>query len=214
MVAVALSVCTSHAAIMSDPNAMSGWTGSKLFVSSPEARLYVTVEYAVYAPGQFGLSYSGQDPSNDSQYVYAYEIFNNDPNHPRQDLPDYVRRLSVGLDGDEQPANATWVDLTPDLPLHQDPSNASFVSSGGIITSVGWNYASDNRLIYDYPNTGGRASDVLFFTSPFGPEWDSATVSGNLFDSDTLPSPLPEPATLALLGLGAAVMLRRWKRIH
>ena len=34
------------------------------------------VDYAVYAPGKFDLSFgSAADPSNGSQYVYAYQLF-------------------------------------------------------------------------------------------------------------------------------------------
>ncbi len=43
------------------------------------------------------------------------------------------------------------------------------------------------------------------------PEWDNATATGALFDTQLMPSPIPEPTMMVLLGLGAAALLRTRK---
>src|SRR5262245_8466311 len=72
-------------ALTSDPNAIPGWQGSIVMTgTNGSALLKTNVDYAVYAPGQFGTSvamgynaHTPLDPSSGTQYVYAYEIFNN-----------------------------------------------------------------------------------------------------------------------------------------
>jgi hypothetical protein len=59
----------------------------------------------------------------------------------------------------------------------------------------------------------GQTSDVLFFASPFAPEWDSATAGGQYRKSMTLPSPTPEPATLSLLLAGFLLAGRRARKL-
>ena len=59
--------------LASDPLAMAAWQGTRTFYAVDDVyTLNVTVDYAVYAPGQF----PGTDPSGGADFVYAYEIFN------------------------------------------------------------------------------------------------------------------------------------------
>ena len=62
---------------------MSGWRGN-LAMSGTKTRtlggvihtftLNATVDYAVYAPGSFDLSFPNADPSDGTDYVYAYRF--------------------------------------------------------------------------------------------------------------------------------------------
>ena len=183
-----------------DPNGMGiPWQGEKRFISDFYDVLAVDIQYCVYAPGQFALSFPGEDPSGGSEYVYAYEVANDIAPHPVDPPfdPGYVTRFSVGLnDEDEQAANIGFVDGAGQNP------NASFL----VPRTAGWDFTSPTL---NYVST----SDVLLFTSPFPPELDTATVSGGAhIKTENLPSPTPEPATFALLAVGAAVALARRRR--
>ena len=186
--------------LSSDTNAIPAWHGSVLYTNVDPIympQLAVTVEYAVYAPTQFNLSFPGADPSAGTEFIYAYQVFNNLTPHPGwpawQGSEDYVTKFSVGMTGlDEQPSNAGFVAGTG-----QAPSSSNLPSG-----SAGWTYrASSNKLLY------GATSAVLYYASPFGPEWDDGTVQG--YNSITLPlsmpSPTPEPTSLCLLALGAII---------
>jgi len=186
--------------IAGDPNAML--SGSQRFeATADESKLSAVVEYAVYGPGMFDDSfgtYGFTYPSGtESQYFYAYEIFNDLGDHPWpvEAERDYVRILSVGIDGDEQAGSAGYVSVGIQAP------NLAWVSA--VTFSAYWRFTTPTL------NYGGT-SDVLYFTSPYGPEWETATLSGGYADTRDLPSPAPEPATLMLLAAGSvATWLRR-----
>src|SRR2546426_12007332 len=65
------------ALLVGDANAMTGWNGTVNFdtVIAPFT-MKAEVDYAVYAPGQFNLSFPGGDPSAGARYVYAYRVHN------------------------------------------------------------------------------------------------------------------------------------------
>ena len=77
----------------------------------------------------------------------------------------------------------------------------------GVATSVRWDYSGDLAR--------GHWSDVLFYTSPFGPspeeDWDESNVGTTMgiVKDETLPHPIPEPATLVLVTAGLAAIARR-----
>ena len=199
--AAGFAVCAAQAGIATDPNGMPAWRGSKTFESSPARYLHVVVEYCVYGSAGFKKSF-GVD-FGPGKYVYAYQIYNDCADHPWPvpEERDYVRVLTVGLDGDELAANPGYVDLVG----HQNPNNTSIA-----VTSAKFRFSSPT-LNY------GSKSDVLYFTSPYYPEWDYATVSGNLTaptppQTDTLPSPVPEPATLGFISLATLFSLAKTRR--
>lgn len=210
MVGLLLAGSASGAVVLSsDANAIPAWHGSVLYTNVDPIyypQLAVSVDYAVYAPGQFGLSFPGADPTSGSRFIYAYHVLNNLTPHPGwsawQGNEDYVTKFSVGMTQlDELPSNAGYVTGTGQAP------NSSNLPIG----SAGWTYrASTNKLLY------GATGAVLYYASPFGPEWDDGTVQG--YYAVTLPlsmpSPMPEPASLSLLALGAAIscIVRRKKK--
>jgi hypothetical protein len=164
------------------------------------------VEYCVYAPGGFGSSYPGQDPSGGARYVFAYRVLNNlDPYpYPPEELDGGVKgsvnTLSVGLtDGDECASDITYV-----ADGGNAPSSMSINPSSAM-----WNFVGAAYQI-DY----GETSEILIFTSPVVPSWDNASVSGEWSDTQQLPSPAPEPASLVLLAAGAAICVSRRRRLR
>ena len=186
--------------IASDLNAIPAWQGTQRFQAYDAglgATIDVDVEYAVYQAGDY--EDSGTDPSGGTEYVYAYQIFN--------DLAGdvLVSSFSVGLDSAADPDDI-GSDAGSGTAGGTAPSASAF--SGSPPTSAVWYFFNDT---IDPP---GEYSEVLIFTSPNGPQWAPATVmDSGLSDIQNLPSPIPEPATLALMGLGGAfALIRRWRK--
>ena len=159
--------------------------------------LDASVEYAVYEPGDFATAFPGQDPSGGSRWVYAYKILNEGPN---------LNFFSVGLDGDEPVFDIGFLDgadidpspaphFVPDTPLNPGPTSAVFDFQSPFLTN-------------------GDNSDILIFTSTHSPELDSATLAGGFaVDAQVgTPSTMPEPSTLAVLGLGLTLVWARGRR--
>jgi hypothetical protein len=164
--------------------------------------LVADVEFAVFAPG----FYPGADPSGGTNYVYAYQVM------PALDTDGttilgstYVSWYSVGLDGDENPSGI-GPDPTQGVLGGQAPDTSGF--QGTPITTALWEYIPTVLNVHT-----GAYSEVLLFTSPYGPEWDNASVSGGfgLQDMESLPSPAPEPMTVLLIGLGVGAL---WAKRH
>ncbi|HET6441581.1 MAG TPA: PEP-CTERM sorting domain-containing protein [Phycisphaerae bacterium] len=188
--------------LVSDPNAMPAWQGTQGFYDvSSGMTLDVDVEYAVYAPGNYGLS--GTDPSGGAHYVYAYQVFND----LAGDAP--VSSFSVGLDPTANASNLGSDAGSGTMPVGTAPTTSAF--SGSPATSAVW-YFSSNTI--DPPPTN-EYSTVLLFTSPYGPKWAPASLlDSGLSDRQDLPSPMPEPATamLLLVGVAASLFARRHRR--
>lgn len=203
LVGVALSVLScgnpAWAALLADnANALDGWHDTLIAEhSSGEDVLSMKVDYAVFAPGQ----YPGQVPDKDSQYVYAYQAFNQAVSTVA------LTAFSVGLDpladadniGDDASAGQPGVGggVSPDLAI-----------VGTSSARWGWGWIGGFEVGADEHST------VVLFTSPNAPTWDTATMLNGGFPTPVglLPSPVPEPATASLLALGLAAMLGRWRR--
>jgi hypothetical protein len=184
-----------------DPNGFGApYQGSMTFQNKGgPTTLTVNVEYSVYAPGQFTKSFgAGSDPSNGAQYVYAYEAFNlNVAPNPRS-----LAILTVGLLPGAQAQNIEYLPII-------------YGNFGLIPVSSSFGGAPPNAARWDYTGAGttipvGQNSQILVFTSPLSPTLVTSSVSGGgLGASQPLPSPIPEPAGWALLGIGSAMLLYR-----
>jgi len=149
------------------------------------------VDYAVFAPGDsfqnflndYNINYT--DPSGGTEYIYAYQIDENNGSNPG------VVSFTVGLDGDEPVSGPYAIPGTGD----QSPSAMDFPG-----TSAKWDFGG---LL-----TTGMTSEILLYSSPWGPERDWGTISAGIASglSNEIPSPVPEPGTTVLLGLAVAVL--------
>jgi hypothetical protein len=205
LAAAAAMLCgtKAYSAILAtDANAVAGFHGTQDFSS---ANLGLTmkgeVDYAVYAPGQFKLTFgAGSDPSNDKSYVYAYQLHNTGGTADRD--PAF---LSVGFDGAfSGGSNSSNIGMLLVGDHGDDPSSFSFIPAGGPpFNSATWNFTSP------IPDT--HYSEILLFTSAFPPEfYDASVQGGGLSKQSRLPSPVPEPGTvLAACGMMGALLIRR-----
>ena len=152
------------------------------------------VDFAVYEPGKFELTFPGQDPSGGDEYVYAYQII--------EVLEEDVTGFTVGLDGDEPLGSVTFLAGTG---LAPNTTNSPPRFVGTPPTSVRWDFTPTHLTAANDP------SAILIFTSEAPPELDSSTVKGLVIGAqrDDIPSPLPEPTSLALLALGSVLLCTR-----
>jgi len=178
-----------------DPNAMSGWRGWQRFAASDSAyTMEVDLDFAVYAPGDFGGS---SDPSGGTEYLYAYEILNTVNSDSVS-----ISSFTVGLEALSQAGNIGIDGGPPGIPDGVTPTAQGITGSSAV-----WSFLLDQ---IDY----GEDSMTLIYTSPFAPQWlTGSTHDGGLSDKQSLPSPMPEPATIALMVLGGVgVVLSRRRR--
>ena len=173
-----------------DSTSISGYTGTVSFNASDV--LFVDLDYAVFMPGIYpDDGVNGDDPSDGTEYVYAYQAFNVSPGAP-------LSTVSIGLLEDNGAGNA-MADLLHEQLGGVEPSLIDCYSA-----SIVYRFSSPVIMPDQY-------STVVLFTSPNSPTWGPASVQyGGYTDQQTVPTPIPEPAAGLLLGLvGLAAIARR-----
>jgi len=147
------------------------------------------IDYAVYEPGDYDGSVTFKN-----LYVYAYQIFS-------EDSAVSIDFFSVGLPSDVQVYNALYDS-----------------STGGIAPSMSLVLPESVLYVFQFDNIGANEhSKTLLFTSDCSPEMAKGVVSsgiaGGVIVDVPSPSPVPEPATLALISGGAFLALRRKRNV-
>jgi hypothetical protein len=201
--------------LVGDPHAMSGFDGTVPMTGAKHGySLVASVDYAVYAPGSFDLSFPGDDLGDNGSYVYAYQLFNSGTSNVS------IATFSVGLNPAAEVANQEQL-ADPISPAGDPSQPPGFTSSDP--TSAVWYFNGLNGSVTVNP---GDKSEILIFTSPYAPTWASTAMmashslsaqtpsSGTPGQGNGIPSPIPEPSTMLLL-VGAALGLlgfARWQK--
>ena len=193
-----------------------GWSGTAHFTATTidgtgTWTLDNQVEYAVFAPGDFNDSSTLQgiatqaaldaaDASNGANYVYTYQIFNLGSTYGGTSNVN-ATVLSVDLNDFAIP---------PGTPNPTNLAIASGIAPVGALTKFNGPYPQSNVLFGFSATTllPDKFSNILIFTSPYGPAWADASTGGQqTTHADlllALPTPVPEPATSALAVIGIA----------
>lgn len=202
---------------------IAGWSGQKQFTDTKVDgqgtwTLDVQVEYAVFAPGNFNnsttlLGIATQaalnaavplsSPSADN-YVYAYQVFNLGSTYSGTSNSNFTL-LTVDL-----------IDyaIPPGTPNPTTLAVASGVAPVGVLTKFNGSYPQSNVLFGFLSSalTPDKFSNILIFSSPYGPVWAPSSAVGGQHTTSTdllfeLPTPLPEPTSAALAAIAIGCML-------
>jgi hypothetical protein len=188
--ATVFAVC-AEASLYNDSAAMTGFKNKTSFnITMSGSVLNVDVEYAVYSPGD----YPGDDRTDDSEYIYAYQILNSTQSNVAVDF------FSVGI------LSGSSIDF-----IYID---TGYGTPGGI-RPIEFPHSAGYVFIRDALNPG-QWSDVLIFSSTYSPTIGFGTVSGGGLSGmgsgmGSLATPsVPEPATI--LFIAPAIFILRIKK--
>lgn len=171
--------------------ALPGWFGSVDFYGEHSIGILTGhVDYAVYEAD----AYPGTAPPG-GDYIYAYQIFNT--GDPQSGSDKGVIRFLVGLLKGADVGTISWDEN--DVTDGVEPSDSLF-----------WPDPPGKAIFhFSSPVRPGKWSVNLLFSGG-EPTWGSGRVdSGPIIatiESESLPTPIPEPSTVALLAAGACLL--------
>ena len=168
------------------------------FVFYYEGELFGRIDFAVYdtLDDEYGDEYLdvGITKPGDGQYIYAYQIFN-DYSFSAESVA-YFALLDI---------NGDSIDIDS-ISSQQDPENGIEPGSmylNGDEYKVVWEFDGDAGYVI-----AGEHSWFLIFSS--NNDWTAG--SYEIKGPDDVPVPVPEPATVALLGIGSMLILLKKRR--
>ena len=168
------------------------------FVFYYEDGLFGRIDFAVYdtLDDEYGDEYLdvGIIKPGDGQYIYAYQIFND--YYSSADSVSYFALLDI---------NGNFIDIDT-IGSQEDPENG--IEPGGEYFN-----GDDYKIVWEFNGgagyiVAGEHSWFLVFSS----DKDWVAGSYDIKSSDDFPVPIPEPATVALLGIGSMLILLKRRR--
>lgn len=187
------------------PNAIPGFSGVTAFdsdVTPNNGSLQGTIEFAVFAPGNYPVGLLGYTPTS-GEAVYAYQVF-------VTDQPSVVN---------EPPVSVFSVDLINDA---NNIGSFSGNSGNGIVSGTAPTTANLNPFTnaeWLFPGiAAGGTSEGLAFSSPNIPMmfFGGVVDTGESAFVVPLPSPdsfpIPEPGTVSMVLIAAGMSLIRRRR--
>lgn len=189
--------------------ALPGWSGEVYFdlLGLDGRTLTGWIDYAVY---EFG-SYPGTVPAGGS-YIYAYQIFNQVFNTGDPDNVS-IDSFSVGILENAHVGTISYDDYQVSdgvAPYYQyfSPSSQSAQSAIWLFLPDILPFQGSEGLV-----GSGQHSDILLFSSNNGPTNGFGILEGgSIGEISAMPTPVPEPATIALLVMGGVMTLARKRR--
>ena len=165
-----------------------GWQGYKIH---SEDNISARIEYAVYDTQATGFDFV---TVGTGRYIYAYQIFTND-------ATGYTAVASFDIPG-VNTTNLSGIGTEDDL-----TGDAILATNDGL--ALLWSFDKDTLV-------GGTHSFFLVFSSNAGPIAGTYVIAPQKTDDFPTPdekeNPVPEPMTIMFVALGAAGLLRKYRR--
>lgn len=160
------------------------------------------IDFAVYDTQTYANEFIGDDGyemPGTGQYIYAYQIFN-----APEGISNPIAYFAVfGITGD------ITEDTVDGIGAQEDPDN-------GVEPSDAYFNGDESRVVWEftpiYISIEGDAEHSWFLVFSSDQPWVPGDYEIKAPEEYELPVPAPEPATIALLGLGSALIFSRRRK--